>query len=114
VVAKASRATTWYSVSALERETTCEVSPKKYCIAGGRPAGVRASGPVNIDVDNQLMGGGAPKVEAVVDNATKIPKDPGCTTAAGVRGPQSEAQQQSPESGKGDPNPSWQTRAEEW
>jgi hypothetical protein len=52
-----------------------QVGLKKHRIAGGRPAGVRVPGSVDIGVDFKLMGGGAPKMEAVVDNALKIPKD---------------------------------------
>lgn len=32
--------------------------------------------PINVGVDDKLMGGGTSKVEVVVDGATKIPKDP--------------------------------------
>jgi hypothetical protein len=52
-----------------------EVGLKKYRIAERKPTGVRAPSPVSVVVDNQLMGGGVPKVEAVVDNTLKVPKD---------------------------------------
>lgn len=52
-----------------------EVGPEKHHIAEVRPAGVRAPGPVNVDRYNQLVCGGAPKMEPIVDSTPKVPKD---------------------------------------
>jgi hypothetical protein len=69
-----------FSTGAVERETTRwtlqgprdEIGPKKHHVAGGRPTSVWAPDPVDIGVDDQLMGG-VPKVEvrSTVPKGTK-------------------------------------------